>query len=304
MCLHLLANHVYLYKIYLTSWEACAHTSSHVCCRATHVHMLTNLSARCSICSCTWCYVETSDRWFTEAKDAERGTERGKRGGKDGLVRFCVCVRERVYMAVMVNQAEKTPHVTHEHTLTFDPHPTPNSSERLSNGGQTLRAEFVCVSTWPYFQLHASICMCAQRKVGEFVNTKKNQLQNWRKFTQPSLQNSRSCSIYKNRRPLLRVCVCFHVCLGTHLSMHTRVCIKINKTRTIEGFLLFGSQARGSYFVVHWSFWSEHWSINTDSATHSCPPSSPHSILQFLPKMKKSCAARKQEQNKHAGSCF
>lgn len=46
----------------------------------------------------------------------------------------------------------------------------------------------------------------------------------------------------------VRACVCFDL---SSLHVNAHACVKINKTHTIEGFLLFGSRGRGSYFVVH-----------------------------------------------------
>lgn len=46
----------------------------------------------------------------------------------------------------------------------------------------------------------------------------------------------------------VRVCVCVSAFLSAHTQVHV---LKLIKTHTIEGFLLFGSRGRGSYFVVH-----------------------------------------------------
>lgn len=69
--------------------------------------------------------------------------------------------------------------------------------------------------------------------------------------------DSRSCSIYKNSKTFaarVHVCVFLRapfVCLRVYLSAEApRARVEINKTHTIEGFLLFGSRGRGSYFVV------------------------------------------------------
>lgn len=44
--------------------------------RTAHVHMLTNMSTRCSICDCILCCVETSILWFTDPKAKHRERER------------------------------------------------------------------------------------------------------------------------------------------------------------------------------------------------------------------------------------
>ena len=97
----------------------------------------------------------------------------------------------------------------------------------------------VCVCVFP----HAFIldCMCTsvcawerqtetdrqtEKKENEslWVQRKTNS-RKWRKFTQPTLQSSRSCSIYKDSKPSLHVCVC--VCTQEHVFMWA-VCVCVS----------------------------------------------------------------------------
>lgn len=142
MCLHILANHVYLYKTYrnggrptkyswdfkmtqqLDSYERCPITDSPAGRRVLiHSHMYV---AELHMCTCSLTCLPgaasavvlgvmlkhlTND--LQRRKTQREGQKEANVVEKTGLWDFCVCVRERVHMAVMVNQAEKTPHVTH-----------------------------------------------------------------------------------------------------------------------------------------------------------------------------------------------
>lgn len=163
-----------------------------------------------------------------------------------------------------------------------------------------------CVCLCVCFHMHFSSVVCVHLHVHE-RDQREGRESLWVERKTPKSEGSlhsrlRSCSIYKNSKTFItRAPV---VCLRIPLGRYPRARVKINKSHTIEGFLLFGSRGRGSYFVVHWSFWSERWAINTVSATRSIPLSSPCSMSPSFPEMKNLCAAGKQGWNKHAGSCF
>lgn len=96
-----------------------------------------------------------------------------------------------------------------------------------------------------------SICMCMSvtRGWSERAFEQKEKLP---EVKEVYTADSWSCSIHKSskkkKRHYARACARFDV-TSWHVSAHA--CVKINKTHTIEGFLLFGSRGRGSYFVVH-----------------------------------------------------
>ena len=58
---------------------------------------------------------------------------------------------------------------------------------------------------------------------------RKTNSRKWRKFTQPTSQSSRSCSIYKDSKPHYCVCVfvCVYVCTQEHVFMRA-VCVCVS----------------------------------------------------------------------------
>lgn len=123
--------------------------------------------------------------------------------------------------------------------------------------GARLR-EHARVCTRVFFHVHSTPFACVHLHVHE----RDQRLERERAFEQkeklPEVKevytaDSRSCSIYKNskNRHYARARVCFDLSPRTSRHVSAHACVKINKTHTIEGFLLFGSRGRGSYFVVH-----------------------------------------------------
>lgn len=129
--------------------------------RATHAHMLSNLSTRCSICDCILCCIETSSRWFTDTEAKHRDSQK-----ETEVVLYdsyvCVCVR----MCTRTNGSDGQPSRKDppHHPLTHS-HLWPPLTQTPVNGS-LMEARFeervhvcvsLCVSACAPSRLHVSI---------------------------------------------------------------------------------------------------------------------------------------------------